>query len=59
MMLKEKIKYITVWLCFQTDTIVFALHKALPLSEPLHADAQDYCRSLLRLKLFVQLQARQ
>lgn len=39
-------------------TIVFALHKALPLSEPLHADAQDHSRSLLRLKLFVQLQTR-
>lgn len=59
MMLKKKLKCIIVSLCLQTDTIVFALHKALPLSEPLHADAQDYCRSLLRLELFVQLQARQ
>lgn len=43
----------------QTHTIVFALHKALPFSEPLHADAQDHCRHLLGLKLFVQLQTQQ
>lgn len=59
MMLKKKVKCITVSLCLQTVTIVFALHKALPLSKPLHADAQDYCWSLLRLELFVQLQVRQ
>lgn len=40
-------------------TIVFALHKALPLSEPLHADTQDHCWSLLSLKLFVQLHTRE
>lgn len=43
----------------QTDTVVFALHKALPFSEPLHADAQDYCWGLLCLELFIQLQTRQ
>lgn len=37
-------------------TVVFALDEALPLSEPLHADAQDHRRSLFCLKLFVQLQ---
>lgn len=48
-----------VAVCLQTGTVVFALHKALPLSEPLHADAQDDRGSLLRLELFVQLRARQ
>lgn len=45
--------------CLHINTIVFALYKALPLSEPLHADAQDYCWSLLCLELFVQLRVRQ
>lgn len=48
-----------VAVCLQTGTVVFALHKALPLSEPLHADAQDDRGRLLRLELFVQLRARQ
>lgn len=42
----------------QLPTVVFAFDKALPLPEPLHADAQDDRGSLLGLELFVQLQAR-
>lgn len=42
----------------QLRTVVFAFDKALPLPEPLHADAQDDSGSLLSLKLFVELQAR-
>lgn len=57
--LTKKLQCITVSSCLQTNTIVFALHKVLPLSEPLHADAQDYCWSLLCLELFIQLQVRQ
>lgn len=55
---KTHVHYCVV-VCLQTGTVVFALHKALPLSEPLHADAQDDRGSLLRLELFVQLRARQ
>lgn len=47
--------YMCMWV---VCTIVFALHKALPLSEPLHADTQDHWRSLLSLELLVQLQAK-
>lgn len=39
-------------------TVVFALHETLPLSEPLHADAQDHRRSLFSLELLVELQTR-
>lgn len=42
----------------QLPTVVFAFDEALPLPEPLHADAQDDRGSLLGLELFVQLQAR-
>ena len=37
-------------------TVIFAFHKALPLPEPLHADAQDDPGGLLCLELFVELQ---
>lgn len=57
--LRNHLNALPCHLCLHTNTIVFALHKALPLSEPLHADAQDYCWSLLCLELFVQLQVRQ
>lgn len=52
------LQFLAVLVKLRGPTVVFALHKALPLSEPLHADAQDHSRRLLGLKLFVQLQTR-
>lgn len=35
------------------STIVFALDKVLPFSEPLHADTQDDCRRFFSLKFLI------